>query len=259
MRALDAHEELAIEPYKMNRTLLGFLVAPLIPVFLFSLTAGVYFFIILMIGVPAAYVGALVVGAPLLYVLRKLNCLSWHYFVLGGVLCALPFGWFYSGGANTHLEIYGIRNMVVFCAIGAAGGITFWFISIRSSGVVRKSVWREVIGFVGLGLVTFACVYVYYFGASVSYEGRMLVQSLDFISSSSREVKIELADGSFVEANLSDNLPFRQGCPIYVTSRRSYIDRENLYWVSGYKDSPFVNVWPMLEQSKKDGIPKSCE
>ena len=256
---LDAHEELAIEPYKLNRTLIGFLVAPLIPVFLLTFTAGAYFFIILIIGVPAAYVGALVVGVPLLFILRKFNCLSWHYFVLGGALCALPFGWFYSGGANTHLEIYGLRNIVVFCAIGVAGGIIFWFLSIRESGVIRKSSWREVVGFVGLGLVTFACVYVYYLGASVTYKGRMLAQSMEFISSSSREVKIELANGSFVEANLSENLPFRPGCPIYVTSRRSYINWENLYWVNGYEDSPFVNVWPLLEQSKKDGIPKSCE
>ena len=243
----------------MNRTLLGFLVAPLIPVFLFSLTAGAYFFIILMVGVPAAYIGALVIGAPLLFILRKFRCLSWQYFVLGGVLCALPFGLFYSGSASTHLEIYGLRNMVLFCAIGAAGGITFWFISIRSSGDVRKSLWREIVGLVSLVFVTVFCGYIYYLGASLSYEGKMLQQNLEFISDSSREVEIELSDGAFVGASLSANLPYRPGCPVYVTSRRSYINMKKLYWVNGYKDSPFVNIWPILEQSKRDGIPRSCE
>ncbi|MCA0895142.1 hypothetical protein [Microbulbifer agarilyticus] len=251
-------EELAIEPNRMNRTLLGFLVAPLIPVFIFSLMAGAYFFIILMIGVPAAYVGALVIGAPLLFVLRKLNCLSWHYFLMGGVLCALPFGWFYSGSASTHLEIYGLRNMVMFCAIGAAGGLTFWFLSVRTSAPVSKSLWREVVGIIGFLLVTISCVYVYYFGTSSSYEGKMLEQNLEFISSSSREVKIELSDGAFVDASLPKNLPYRPRCSIYVTSRRSYINRESLYWVNGYKDAPFVHIWAMLSQSKKNEIPRSC-
>jgi len=252
-------EKFAIESNKMNRTLLGFLIAPVIPVFLFSLSAGAYFFIILIIGVPAAYVGALVIGAPLLHIFRKLDCLSWHYFVLGGVLCSLPYGWFYSGSANTHLEIYGLRNMIMFCGIGAAGGIIFWFISVRSNLVVRKSVLRETIGVAVLVLVAFFCAYIYYLGTSKSYEGTMLSQKMDFISSSNRVVEIQLSDGTHVKSSLSANLPFRPGCPIYVTSRRSYISTENLYWVNGYKDSPFVNVWPILEQSKKDAIPTSCE
>lgn len=243
----------------MNRTLSGFFVAPLIPVFLFSLTAGANFFFIFMIGVLVAYVGALIVGAPLLYVLRNFKCLSWHYFVLGGALCALPFNWLYSGASSTHLEIYGLRNMVVFYAIGAAGGLSFWFISVRKNDVVRKSVWREVVGFVGLALAAFACVYIYYLGTPVNYEGKVLDQKLDFINSTSRIVKIELAEGSLVEASLPANLPFLPGCPIFVASRRSYINWENLYWVNGYKDSPFVNTWLILEQSEKEGIAKSCE
>ncbi len=212
-----------------------------------------------MVGVPAAYVGALVIGAPLFYFLKKLNCLSWPYFVLGGVLCSLPFGWFYSGGANTHIEIYGLRNMVVFFAIGAAGGITFWVISVRSQLGIYRSVLRESIGIVGLIIVSVSSIYIYFLGASESLEGRMPEQNIKFLSSSSREVQIELADGISIDASLPANLPYRPGCPIYVTSRRSYTTTENLYWVNGYKDSPFVNVWQILEQSKKDEIPRSCE
>lgn len=243
----------------MNRTLVGFLVAPIVPVFLFSLSAGAYFFILLLVGIPAAYIGAFVIGAPLFHLYKKLNCLSWPFFLIGGVICSLPFGWFYSGGANTHLEIYGLRNMMVFFAIGAAGGITFWFISVRSRFEIRRSFLRESIGVIGVVIVSAFSLYVYYLGTSESLEGKMPGQNIDFLSSSSREVKIELSTGIIVNASLPANLPFRPGCPIYVTVRRSYLTSENLYWVNGYKDSPFVNVWQILEQSKKDDIPRSCD
>ena len=252
-------ESSIIEPIKLKHTLLGFFIAPIIPVFLYSLSAGAYFLVIFLVAVPAAYVGALIIGVPLFYIFRKLNCLSWHYFVLGGVLSVLPFALIYSGSANTHLEISGLSNMVVFFSLGAIGGLIFWLISIRGKYDAPKSKVSNFIGLSAIALISLGCIYIYYLGSTKSLEGKMLQQNIGFISSSSREVKIKLNNESQVEAYLPEGLPFRPNCPIYVTTRRSYINRNQIYWVNGYKDSAYVNVWSILEQSQKDDIPKTCE
>jgi hypothetical protein len=157
------------------------------------------------------------------------------------------------------MEIHGLRNMVTYCVIGATGGLIFWFISIRGRHNCPYSTIRNFLGLGGVLLIGLALSYIYYIGSSKSQEGKMLQQSAKFISSSRREVNVQLGEGSLVKAYLPANLPFRSSCPVYIISRRSYLDRTEIYWVNGYKDYPFVNAWPILVQNKKDEIPRTCE
>ena len=84
-------------------------------------------------------------------------------------------------------------------------------------------------------------------------------QEMAFISTMKREVKINIYINKTVTAYLPDNLPYRENCPIYITSRSSYTGTGKIYWVNGYRDEPYSNIWPMLKQNEKDRIPKVCD
>lgn len=241
-----------------NRTLLGFAIAPLIPILIYAIGSGDFSLVVLAVGAPAAYVGALLVGAPLFFVLRHLKFMGWSYFVLGGALAALPFVYLYSSGATTHLEIYGVRNTAFFCAIGAFGGLVFWLIAVRGQSQYSISLIKAVIGsIVVLSMVPMG-VYIGIVGGTNSTEGTMTEQTAEFISSLRREVSIELDEGSKVSAYLPAKLPFRPGCPIYITSRKEYFGRNEIYWVNGYKDSAYVNVWEIITEEDRGKIPRQC-
>ena len=242
-----------------NRITLGFAIAPLIPIVIYAMVGGDLAVIFLAIGIPAAYAGALLIGWPLFLLLRHLRYTSWSYFILGGAAAALPFLYFYLNGAPTHVEIYGARNSIFFCSFGALGGFIFWLIAIRGQKQYSVSLIKQVIGTIMALIAISTGIYIAFAGITESMEGTMSIQSEEFISTSRREVIIKLEKDTIVSAYLPAQLPFRPGCPIYITTRKSYFSYKNIYWVNGYKDSSSVNIWEIINQKERDAISRQCK
>lgn len=127
----------------MNRALLGFLIAPLVPcaiIFLLAIFyggAGVEFWIILIL--PISYLTSLFIGGPLYIIFNKYNCTNVIHYLIAGVLStAVPifFIFFYPSLINQpHDSIFhgilpvhfGIMGLMI--AFGVSISTVFWFIA----------------------------------------------------------------------------------------------------------------------------------
>jgi hypothetical protein len=235
-----------------KQALLGFALAPLIPTGIIAASSGGLFWLVLIIAVPAAYLGALLIGVPIYIALRKLQWMSWYFFVVGGALAALPFLIIYLTPVTAAAEINGARKSVFFFGIGAAGGVAFWFISIRNRFRHVTSVPNQRRGLATVSLLAVASIYVMVVGATESTVGRLLPQNAEFVSDFRRSVRMQIGDDNEVLVYLPSGKRFRPNCEVYVVVRRSYLNLKKLYWMNAYKGLSNDSTCPPPEDFESD-------
>jgi hypothetical protein len=113
---------------RIARVILGFIVAPGLPLFIGALVA--HKLDLAPIFVPYAYAMGILGGIPLYVVLRRRMLMRWWHFALGGVaLGCVPALLFLPLMASGNLDTF--RFMVVVGApLGLGSALCFWTIAI---------------------------------------------------------------------------------------------------------------------------------
>jgi hypothetical protein len=123
--------------------LLAFALVPLLPAFY----AAIFFAEpwALPYGLALSYPSALVLGAPLLWLLRRRGWQQWWQFALAGGVCAGPSIVLYCVvGPPPQLAAYSPLNAVYLAGWGAFAGLCFWLLLV--AGIAPVS-WRSLFGF----------------------------------------------------------------------------------------------------------------
>jgi hypothetical protein len=121
---------------RRNRVLLAFAVTPFLPGFYGALLFGQPW--AFPIGLAVAYPVALLLGVPLLLMMRRANRLQWWWFLAAGVTCATPvligYAWL---NDVPHLESFSAINALIVLAWGAFSGACFWLIGMAGETPLR--------------------------------------------------------------------------------------------------------------------------
>lgn len=115
-----------------SRVLLAFALAPMLPAFYSAMFfAQPWAF---PIGMALSYPAALLLGAPLLMILRRREWLGWWQLSLCGLVCALPVIWLYwYVGTPPHLEPFSWPGALTVFAWGGFSGFSFWLLAISGT------------------------------------------------------------------------------------------------------------------------------
>jgi hypothetical protein len=113
----------------LQRVVLGFAVAPMLPAFYATLFfAQPWAF---PYGIALAYPSALLIGLPLYLVLHRRQRLGWWQLGLTGMCCAVPAVLMYRHvGTPPHLEPFEWLNALYLEAWGGFAGLSFWLLSV---------------------------------------------------------------------------------------------------------------------------------
>ena len=121
---------------RRGRILLAFAVTPFLPGFYGALLFGQPW--AFPVGLAVAYPVALLLGAPLLFLMHRAQRLEWWSFVVTGIACTLPvligYAWM---GEVPHLESFGALNALIVLAWGAFSGACFWLIGVAGQTPLR--------------------------------------------------------------------------------------------------------------------------
>jgi len=85
-----------------------------------------------LVGSVIGWLVAGIIGNPMYLIYRRMGWNKlWHY-LLGGIVCAVPFWafWFYPFNSG-HWEAYKYINTIYFFSVGAVAAVVFWWLSIR--------------------------------------------------------------------------------------------------------------------------------
>ena len=123
----------------LQRVLLGFAVAPMLPAFYSALFfAQPWAF---PYGVALSYPCALLLGLPLYLGLRRRQRLGWWQLALAGMICAVPAVLAYRyAGTPPHLEPFDWLAALYLEAWGAFAGLSFWLLAVAGSAPVTVRV-----------------------------------------------------------------------------------------------------------------------
>ena len=241
-----------------RRTVAAFLAAPIIAVAISSVVLGPAYMLGIIIGAPIAYASALLLGPPLLLLLRAAGALAWSHFAVGGALAALPVLCFYLIPGNTHTELYGPLESAFLISVGAVGGFVFWFIAIRPEQVPAQG-WLSIGGNVAVAVLVGALAYLAIVPRTEETSGRLVGPELPFENQERSTVQVQLEDGAVVSAVLPQLVPYRAHCPVHLNTRKALLTHQSLYWVTWYTDDMRAANWHWLpENLKKEPIKKSC-
>jgi hypothetical protein len=123
----------------MLRTIVGFLVAPVVGVALATLIVfgrEIYavWWIYLLVGSAIAYASALLFGLPSYLFMRRVKRGEWWQIALAGGVCGLPY-WLISEYPYTtaYFQNQGLTNLILYVAAGAIAGLVFWLITCGSA------------------------------------------------------------------------------------------------------------------------------
>jgi hypothetical protein len=113
----------------LQRVILGFVVAPVLPAFYATLFfAQPWAF---PYGIALAYPCALLLGLPIYLVLRRKQRLGWWQLGLTGMVCAAPTVIAYRTiGTPPHLEPFEWLSAFYLLAWGGFAGISFWLLAV---------------------------------------------------------------------------------------------------------------------------------
>jgi hypothetical protein len=121
---------------RRSRVLLAFAVTPFLPGFYGALLFGQPW--AFPIGLAVAYPVSLLLGAPLLLMMRRADRLQWWWFLAAGVACAAPvligYAWL---NDVPHLESFSTINALIVVAWGAFAGACFWVIAVAGETPLR--------------------------------------------------------------------------------------------------------------------------
>ena len=119
-----------------GRILLAFAVTPFLPGFYGALLFGQPW--AFPVGLAVAYPIVLLIGAPLLWLMRRANRLQWWAFVTAGIACTLPVVVGYAWMDDVpHLESFSALNALIVLAWGAFSGACFWLIGVAGDSPLR--------------------------------------------------------------------------------------------------------------------------
>ena len=236
------HEAVNLGFWTPERTklLAAFAIAPAIPILILALWSFPVGIVVVLIGLPIAYICALILGLPVLLLLKKTRLMGWPYFVLGGVLCTIPaFALFY----NVHSHyIFQIDSMISFALIGSTGALMFWWIGVMNNVPLRQNNRPDLPGLVMLvGLIAlFAYLLVL---SKIEYvEGTLVVNQQVYLDDEDQQVEITLPDGQLIEARLPAGMPVLKGCAVKLAKWQDLFTWEHTYSVTLYPQAPMAHM-----------------
>lgn len=238
-----------------NKSLLrAFLIAPVVPIGVFSLFYLPLGFIFLIIGVPIAYFGALLIGSPIYYLFKKVGFYSWPSYTIGGMVCAFPALAIFDRGDVPF--IYSLQSTVTYSVLGMSGGLVFWLIHFKKRKI--ESTLKElVVGLLLLSIVLLALIYAYVLGVYKYLDGQILTQEHPFVSSLDSQIEIEVSS-QIHTARLPKGVPFRKNCKIGVVTWKELFTHKRVYSVSYYPDTPMAHQYQWLNKKAQSEISKEC-
>lgn len=123
----------------LQRVVLGFALAPMLPAFYATLFfAQPWAF---PYGIVLAYPSALLIGLPLYLLLRKRERLGWWQLALVGMVCAVPSILAYHHvGTPPHLEPFEWLSAFYLEAWGGFTGLGFWLLAVAGNSPVTARV-----------------------------------------------------------------------------------------------------------------------
>jgi hypothetical protein len=119
-----------------RRVLLGLILTPLLPAFYVAILFAKPW--ALPVGLLVAYPCELVIGLPILLLLRRVGWMKWWHFGIAGVLSAIPavvIHW--RIGSTPQIEAFSPGNAALTLLWGALAGLCFWLIAVAGASPVR--------------------------------------------------------------------------------------------------------------------------
>ena len=216
----------------MRRVIFGFFAAPLAVSFAF-------FGPLALLAYPFFLVVALLIGAPIFFVCRRLGVLTWWSALLVGSGCSIV-GICVDLNSATRAELYGPEEAILFAAMGGAVGLLFWFFAI-----FRNPAFPSVGHRIPISMILMAPLIATVWVAHSRMEtfdvpARLVAAEVTSASSTGlpQVAKLIVPSGQIVAADLLAGLalPEPGACAFLVGRRTSVFSDSRRYWVVSFDD-----------------------
>lgn len=118
----------------LSQPIKGFLIAPLVPCIGWAIV--VLNPTILVFAIPVSYMCALLLGAPLYLILRKLNKVNVLTILAGGTIAgglpSLVFMALVTKSLSELFSPYHMKSLALFALFGLIAGVIFWLVTIKN-------------------------------------------------------------------------------------------------------------------------------
>ena len=234
----------------------AFFIAPIIPIGILTIIYLPVGFMFLIIGLPVAYIGAILIGIPVFLLMKRTKYWGWPYFVLGGTLCALP-GILIFTKYNAPI-VYSLQSYVTFSALGALGGLVFWWLYPRKVHADIKDYNSNSYGYVALSIAVLFLIYIYYIGEVQFKTAHIVSSNHPFVSKTDTEIPLDI-EGKQVTAILPSGMPFRKNCEVGVAMWREIFTNNIVYSINYYPDTPNAHHYQWMTKDAKEKVSKECK